>query len=175
MTTPASADDSISAKKSTDAQPRFARRSLYESPLPGIPTVPSTRSLRTLTVAPGRPADNEVPVFERLIRKNFPSGIDLRKRKKPIDETLGGHPARRKPRPTRTEPGVSYDTIPATVDLQFPGRPARVMSVHYQTHYEQDGRKPNLHQPSPTGPRWLSEPKGAEMRAERLKLQSLVD
>ena len=175
MTTPSSADDSISAKTSTDAQPRFERRSLYESPLPGIPTVPSTRSLRTLTVAPGRPADNEVPVFERLIRKNFPSGIDLRKRKKPIGETLGGHPARRKPRPTRPEAGVSYDTLTTTADLQSPGRPTRVTSVHYQTHYEQDGRKPNLHQPSPIGPRWLSEPKGAEMRAERLKLQSLVD
>ena len=86
----------------TDAQPRFENRSLYESPLPGIPTVPSTRSLRTLTVAPGRPADNEGPVFERLIRKNFPSGIDLRKRKKPIDETLGGTPPAASPgRPGR--------------------------------------------------------------------------
>ena len=137
--------------------------------------MPSTRSLRTLTVAPGRPADNEVPVFERLIRKNFPSGIDLRKRKKPIGDTLEDDPFGREPRPTWPEPGVSYDTLSRTADLQSPGRLARVTSVHYQTHYEQDGRKPNLHQPSPTGPRWLSEPKGAEMRAERLKLQSLVD
>lgn len=137
--------------------------------------MPSTRSLRTFTVAPGGPADNDAPVFERLIRKNFPSGMILRKRKKPIDDTLGRAPACRKPRTTGRGIAPSYDTLPTTADLLFPALPPKVPSVHYQTHYEQDGRKPNLHQPSPPGPRWLSEPKGAEMRAERLKSQSLVD
>ena len=165
MTTPASADVSTSAKTSTDAHPRFESCSLYESPLPGIPTVPSTRSLRTLTVAPGRPADNEAPVFERLIRKNFPSGIILRKRKKPIEDDDRG-PLRRPQAPAGR---FSYDTLQRRTDLPSPAARTRVRPVHYQTHYEQDGRKPNLHQPSPTGPRWLSEPKGAEMRAERLK------
>ena len=137
--------------------------------------MPSTRSLRTLTVTPGRPADSEAPVFEALIRKNFPSGIDLRKRKKPIDDKIGGHSTCRKSRPTWPEPGVSYDTLPTRAVLLSLAPPTIVRPVHYQTHYEQDGRKPNLHQPSPTGPRWLSEPKGAEMRAERLKPRSLVD
>ncbi len=111
-TTPASADASMSANTSTDAQPRFERRSLYESPLPGTPTVPSTRSLRTLTVAPGRPADNEAPVLERLIRKNFPSGMILRKRKKPIDDTLGPTPACRKPQTTGRNRGFLMTLCP---------------------------------------------------------------
>jgi len=102
----------MSANTSTDAQPRFERRSLYESPLPGTPTVPSTRSLRTLTVAPGRPADNEAPVFERLIRKNFPSGMILRKRKKPIDDTLGPTTACREPQPTGRNRGFLMTLCP---------------------------------------------------------------
>ena len=66
-------------------------------------------------------------------------------------------------------PGLLMTLCKAGGGLLFPAAPAIVPSVHYQTHHEQEGRKPHLHQPSPTGPRWSSEPQGTEMRAERLK------
>ena len=112
-------------------QPRLEILSRYDRPLPGTPTVPSTRSPLIFKVAPGRPTEVETPVFEIFRRTNFPKEILLRKRKKPMAVSI--HPLRRKQKPRQPFQrhlnlgsiiGFSrYDTNEPGADLLFRENP----------------------------------------------------
>lgn len=54
---------------------------VYERPVPGAEMVGRTPRLPKLSVKPFPPTDDEIPDLLRLMRKPFPSGMILRKRK----------------------------------------------------------------------------------------------